>query len=82
MTITTKLHKRTTERFGRKDRPVKALNDCFRPSAEASKADLAEFHAEDMKLRRAKQRALTRNAPMPPRRKNDDEEWRNREFRR
>lgn len=33
----------------------KSVNDCFRPSAGASKADLAEYHKEEMGLRRAKQ---------------------------
>jgi hypothetical protein len=28
------------------------FNDCFRPSAGASKADLKEFHQEEMALRR------------------------------
>lgn len=57
-------------------------NPCFRPSAGASKADLAEFHAEDMKLRRARQRKLTRNALPPIKKRNDDPAWRNREFHR
>jgi len=36
------------------------INDCFRPSAEASKADLVEFHSEEMKLRRSRQRKRER----------------------
>lgn len=35
------------------------MNSCFRPSAEASKADLAEYHREEMGLRRAHQRERT-----------------------
>jgi hypothetical protein len=30
-------------------------NPCFKPSNEASKADLVEFHREDLKLRRSRQ---------------------------
>lgn len=33
------------------------INDCWRPSHEATKADLAEYHAEEMKLRRKHQLA-------------------------
>lgn len=29
------------------------INPCFKPANEATKADLVEFHREDMKLRRA-----------------------------
>lgn len=32
------------------------INECYRPSNEASKADLAEYHREEMALRRAGQR--------------------------
>jgi hypothetical protein len=47
--------------YGKRVNPVReplkkgtgGINPCFRPSNEASKADLAEFHAEDLKLRRA-----------------------------
>lgn len=31
------------------------INPCYRPSAGASKADLVEFHREDMRLRRSRQ---------------------------
>jgi hypothetical protein len=83
VTLSRRFWKRAMERFGRKssENPG-AINDCFRPSLGASKADMAEFHAEDMKLRRAHQRKLVRNVPMPIERRNDDEAWRNREFRR
>lgn len=37
------------------------VNDCFRPSADVSKADLAEYHRENMGLRRAHQLARTPN---------------------
>lgn len=57
-------------------------NPCFCPSIGASMSDLAEFHAEDMKLRRAAQLNRVPNVAAPPKRKNDDEAWRNREFRR
>jgi hypothetical protein len=33
-----------------------AVNDCWKPSNEASKADLREFHREEMKLRKAHRR--------------------------
>jgi hypothetical protein len=35
------------------------INPCFRPSADATKADLREFHKEDLKLRRSHQLART-----------------------
>ena len=38
------------------DKRNTAVNDCFKPSNEASKADLAEYHREEMKLRRARRR--------------------------
>ena len=34
-----------------------SFNDCWKPSNEASKADLREYHAEEMKLRRRRQLA-------------------------
>lgn len=37
------------------------VNDCFRPSNEASKADLAEWHKEELALRRSRQRKRTAN---------------------
>jgi hypothetical protein len=33
-----------------------SVNDCWKPNAGASKADLVEFHAENMRSRRARQR--------------------------
>jgi hypothetical protein len=38
-------------------RAPSGLNDCWRPSLGASKEDLAEYHAEEMGLRRARQRS-------------------------
>jgi hypothetical protein len=35
---------------------IGSVNDCWTPSAGASKADLKEFHQEEMKLRRRRQR--------------------------
>ena len=32
------------------------VNDCFRPSRDASKADLQEYHREEMGLRKARRR--------------------------
>lgn len=45
----------------RKFKPITGarINDCFKPSLGASVADLREFHAENMKLRRRAQRART-----------------------
>lgn len=34
----------------------RGLNDCWRPSNEASKPDLAEFHEEKMGIKRARRR--------------------------
>lgn len=42
---------------GYRDNRATAVNDCWRPSAGASKADLAEYHREEMKLRRRRQLA-------------------------
>jgi hypothetical protein len=47
--------------YGKRANPVReplkngtgGSNPCFKPSNEASKADLREFHKEDLKLRRA-----------------------------
>lgn len=33
-----------------------AVNQCWKPSNEASKADLAEYHREEMRLRKARRR--------------------------
>jgi len=77
--------RKVAERLGLKTslkRDTGGINPCFRPSLEASNADLAEFHAEEMKLRRAGQSKRSRNVDWPAPRKNDDEAWRNREFRR
>jgi hypothetical protein len=59
MTITAKTHRRTMLRFGvpADEKRAASINDCFRPSLGASKADLKEFHGEDLKLRRAAQSA-------------------------
>jgi hypothetical protein len=38
-------------------RGTNSVNDCWKPSNEASKADLREYHAEEMKLRRRRQLA-------------------------
>lgn len=38
-----------------------SVNGCFRPSAGVSKADLAEYHREEMALRRSKQLRRTAN---------------------
>lgn len=48
------LRRREPTYTGRSRTPV---NDCFKPSADASKADLREYHREEMALRRAR-RAL------------------------
>jgi hypothetical protein len=37
------------------------INPCFRPAGGASKADLREFHDEDLKLRRSRQLARVPN---------------------
>lgn len=50
--------------YGKRVNPIReplkkgtgGINPCFRPSADASKADLAEYHREEMGLRRAHQR--------------------------
>lgn len=47
-------------------RRATAVNDCWRPSNEATKADLAEFHAENMGIRRRKQLARERNVRFRP----------------
>lgn len=47
--------------YGKRVNPIReplkkgtgGINPCFRPSNEASKADLAEFHREEMGLRKA-----------------------------
>lgn len=36
------------------DKRDTAVNDCWKPSNEATKADIAEFHWEEMKLRKAR----------------------------
>lgn len=41
-----------------KGRGAGGINDCWKPSAGASKADLIEWHKEDLRLRRRRQ--LTR----------------------
>lgn len=46
---------RTDKRYHEKRNT--AVNDCWRPSNEASKADLVEYHREEMKLRKAHRRA-------------------------
>lgn len=43
-----------------------AGNPCFRPSNEASKADLAEYHREEMGLRRSHQRQRTATVRLVP----------------
>jgi hypothetical protein len=46
----------TARRLGhRPDGRGGAINDCWRPSNEASKEDLREWHREDLKLRRRRQ---------------------------
>jgi hypothetical protein len=59
--------------WGKRANPVReplkkdtgGINPCFRPSAGASKADLREFHKEDLKLRRAAQLKRTPNVRQP-----------------
>jgi hypothetical protein len=59
--------------YGRRLAPVReplkkgtgGINPCFKPSNEASKADLREFHQEDLRLRRSKQLARTANCSPP-----------------
>ena len=36
------------------DKRNTAVNDCFRPSNESSKADLAEYHREEIGIRKAR----------------------------
>lgn len=43
------------------------INPCFRPSNEASKTDLVEFHREEMALRRAHQRKRQSGFSVVPR---------------
>jgi hypothetical protein len=47
------------------------INPCFKPSNEASKADLIEFHQEDLRLRRSHQLARQSNMAWLVRTKND-----------
>lgn len=41
---------------GYTDKRNKAVNECWRPSNEASKEDLAEYHREEMRLRKSRRR--------------------------
>lgn len=62
-------HKRFTFKrnrfYGKRVNPVReplkkgsgGINPCWKPSNEASKADLIEFHKEELKLRRRRQLA-------------------------
>jgi hypothetical protein len=52
------------------------INECWKPSAGASKADLAEWHQEDLKLRRHRQLARVSNSASPLRTKSDDPAYR------
>lgn len=52
------------------------INPCFRPSGEASRADLIEYHREDMRLRRAHQRDRKPNVIAVRRSKNSDPAYR------
>lgn len=49
--------KRRRKDKGYTDKRNAAVNDCWKPSNEASKADLAEYHREEVRLRKAKRRA-------------------------
>ena len=57
--------------YGKRVNPVReplkkgtgGINPCFRPHADATRADLAEYHAEEMALRRAHQRKREPNTP-------------------
>jgi hypothetical protein len=59
--------------YGKRVNPVReplkkgtgGINPCFRPSAGVSKADLREFHQEDLKLRRSHQLARVPNVRQP-----------------
>jgi hypothetical protein len=59
--------------YGRRANPVReplkkgtgGINPCFKPSGEASKADLREFHQEDLRLRRSHQLARVPNCGHP-----------------
>jgi hypothetical protein len=46
---------RTDKRYF--DKRNTAVNDCWKPSSEASRADLAEYHREEMRLKKARRRA-------------------------
>ena len=52
------------------------INDCWTPSLGASKADLAEYHAEEMKLRRRRQLGRTSNVLIARPTKNDEPDYR------
>lgn len=43
-------------RQGKRSSRATGLNNCWKPSNEASKADLREYHQEEMRLRRHRQR--------------------------
>ena len=46
---------RTDKRY--RDKRNTAVNECWKPSNEASKADLAEYHREEMRLRKARRKS-------------------------
>lgn len=60
--------------YGKRANPVReplkkgtgGINPCWRPSAGASKADLAEYHTEEMALRRSRQRSRVPNVLQRP----------------
>jgi hypothetical protein len=52
------------------------INECWKPSNEASKADLREFHREDLRLRRHRQLERQPNVRKRDRSKNADPAYR------
>jgi hypothetical protein len=53
-----------------------AVNECKTPDRGATKADLAEFQKERLRLRRARQLRREPSSSWRPRRKNDDAAYR------
>lgn len=53
-----------------------AVNDCSKPDFGASKADLIEFHREELRSRRRRQLARKPSNSWRPPRKNDDPAYR------
>ena len=60
--------RKVAERLGKSTSLKKGtggINPCYRPAKGASKADLAEYHAENMGLRRAHQLSRHPNVRQP-----------------